>query len=202
MRGGDEVKMICADMSTAPGIQASATDGAADGTTLSPDAEEKLREAGEFFFERAEKEHEAAERKREAAMTKAAAIATLAVALAAIVATPAFDLAGNSHGAGRWLLLASVVGLLGSTACAARVFLIQVRPGARVSLRELDNWTSEEFWLTDRVAHHLALTKAFVQTTAALRRANERAESWMVWSAIGIAASLLPMVLVFMVEAF
>jgi hypothetical protein len=154
-----------------------------------------------FFFERAEKEQEAAERKREAAMTKATAIAALAAALAAIVAAPTLDASGLSHGGSRWVLLASIVAFLAAIGCVAQAILIHVRPGERVSRRELDNWTSEQFWFTDVVVHALELTKGFVAATKGIRRANERAEVWITWATVGIAAGLLLLLIAFFVEA-
>lgn len=159
-----------------------------------------MSEAGEFYFERAEKEHEVAERKRDAVMTKTAAIATLAAALAAIVAAPAFDVAGLADGASRWVLLAAVLSFLAAIGCAAQALTIHVRPGNRVSRKEMDNWTSEEFWLTDDVERNLELTKGFVSATKGIRTATEHAEAWMSGAAAGIAGGLVLMLIAFVVE--
>jgi len=164
------------------------------------DGHRTLEATGLFFFERAEKEHEAAERKRDAAMTKATAIAALAAALAAIVAAPALDTSALSHGGSRWLLLVAVVSFLIAIGCVARAILIHVSPGERVSHRELSNWTSEEFWLTDVVTHALDLTKGFVAATQGIREANERAESWVSWATVAIAAGLVLLLAGFFAE--
>jgi hypothetical protein len=164
------------------------------------DRHETLEAAGVFFFERAEKEHECAERKRDAAMTKATTIAALAAALAAIVATPALDSSGLADSATRWLLLGAIVSFLAAIGFVARAVLIHVKPGERVSRRELDNWTSEEFWLADVVTHAFDLTKGFVKATKGIREANERAETWITLATAGIAVGLLLLLLAFLVE--
>ncbi|HEY7456643.1 MAG TPA: hypothetical protein VH703_05150 [Solirubrobacterales bacterium] len=164
------------------------------------DPEETMAAAGEFFLERAEKEYEAAEKKREAAMTKATALAALAAALAAIVAAPAFDASGLGHGATRWVLLATIVAFLVAIACIARAILIHVSPGERVSRRELDNWTSEQFWLTHTVTHTFDLTKGFIEATKGIRTANERAETWITRATASIAAGLVLLLVAFIVE--
>lgn len=166
-----------------------------------PDQDENLEATGLFFFERAEKEHEAAERKREAAMTKASGIAALAAALAAIVATPALGGSGFADDASRWLLLTAIVCFLGAIGCVALAVLIHVRPGERVSRRELDNWTSEDFWATDVVTHALDLTKGFVEATKGIRRANEAAEKWITRATAAIAAGLLLLLAAFLAAA-
>ena len=203
MYGGDGTKMIGADPKMGADAHASAIDGAAGDRVPSQDAqdvERTMRGTGEFFFERAEKEHESAERKREATMTKAAAIASLAAALTAIIAAPAFDVADLSSGASRWVLLGAIVAFLGAIGCMARVMLIQVTPGERVSRRELENWTSEDFWATDVVVHSLDLTRAFVRATQGIRSANERAETWMAWGSAGVGTGLLLLLIAFVLE--
>lgn len=165
------------------------------------ETESTMQVTGKFLFERAEKEYEAAGRKREAAMTKAGAIATLAVALAAVAASPALDTAGLAHGASRVTMLVATACFVAAIGCAVQVFRIRVEPGERVSRRELENWTSEEFWLADVAVHHLDLTKAFVRLTDGQRRANERAEAWMNWAVLGVGVGLALMLLAFVVEA-
>jgi hypothetical protein len=159
-----------------------------------------MEATGLFFFERAEKEHEAAERKREATLTKATAIAALAAALAAIVAAPALDASGLAHGVARWLLLIAVACFLTAVGCIAGAILIHVRPGERVDLDELDNWLTEEFWLTDVVIHAFDLTQGFVKATVGLREANDAAEKWITRATAAIAGGLVMLLLAFVVE--
>lgn len=162
--------------------------------------EETMQASGKFLFECAEKEYEAAGRKREATMTKAGAIATLAVALAAISASPALGAGGLAHDASRLMLLVATGLFVATVGCALRVFRIRVEPGDRVSRQELKNWTSEEFWVTDVVVHHFALTKAFIRMTDDQREANECAEAWMSRAITAAALGLALMLLAFIVE--
>jgi hypothetical protein len=164
------------------------------------DTDKQLTVAGEFFLERAEKEHDCAERKRNATLTKATAMGTLAAALATIVAAPTFDIAGLADDAGRWPLLAAVVAFLLAIGCVAKTVLIHAIPGDRVNRHELDNWTSEEYWLTDVVIHSFELTQAFVVATKGLRDANDEAEHWMSRTNYLVAAGLLLMLVAFGIE--
>lgn len=167
---------------------------------LSSEHEETMQATGRFLFERAEKEYEAAATRREATMTKAGAVATLAVALAAIAASPALGTGGLAHDASRLMLLIATAFFVTAIGCALRIFRIRVRPGDRVSRQELENWTTEEFWVTDVVVHHLDLTKAFVQMTDNQRGANERAEMWMSRAVAAAGFGLGLMLLAFVVE--
>jgi len=122
-----------------------------------------------FLFERAEAEHAAAERKRETAVTKATAIATLAAALIAIIAGPAFDIAGLSDGAARWVMLSAIFVFLFAIGCTAGVLLVTVSPGERVSREEMDNWTTAVFREADALEHVRDFTEMFVSGRLRLR---------------------------------
>jgi hypothetical protein len=125
---------------------------------------------------------------------------TLAAALATIVVAPTFDVAGLADDAGRWPLLAAVLAFLLSLLCVAKAILIHVVPGDRVNRIELDNWTSEDYWLTDVVIHSFDLTRAFVVATKGIRDANDAAEHWMSWANYAIGLGLLLMLTTFLVQ--
>lgn len=153
-----------------------------------------------FLLERAEAEHEAAERKREATVTKATAVATLAAALIAIIAGPALDVGSLSDSATRWALLGSVVALGVAILIAALALAIGVDRGDRVSRRELDNWTTDEFRTADLPKHLHDFTEMFVEAAHNIRDANERAEARLNVAAWALGIGLVVLAIAFLVE--